>query len=285
MRHKNFAVFILSHGRPDNIMTLKTLEHVGYTGETYIIVDDEDETRGEYIRRFGDKVLVFNKQEWYDKTDSRDCFKNKASVLYARNASFYLAEKIGLDYFVEFDDDYGEFSYRFANFKFKHLLVKKKIEQIFDLYLDFLDATNCKTIAFAQGGDFIGGGLGAHAKEIHLIRKAMNSFFCSVHNPFMFEGKMNDDVNTYVTRGMRGELFLTCPMIALNQAQTQANKGGLTDIYLDYGTYVKSFYTVIGTPSCCKIRSMGWKERRIHHMIQWDKAVPKIISEKHRRKR
>lgn len=154
MRHKNFAVFILSHGRPDNIMTLKTLERVGYTGKTYIIVDDEDETRAEYIRRFGDKVLVFNKQEWYDKTDSRDCFTNKASVLYARNASFWLAENIGLDYFVEFDDDYNDFSYRFANFKFKYHFVKKKIEQIFDLYLDFLDITNCKTIAFAQRGGF-----------------------------------------------------------------------------------------------------------------------------------
>ena len=284
MRHKDFAVFILSHGRPDNIKTYKTLQKAGYTGNIYIVVDDEDETLNDYIKRYGDKVLVFDKQEWYDKTDSRDCFRNKASVLYARNASFHLAEKMGLDFFVQFDDDYSKFSYMFQNFEFSHKIVRGKMDEIFDFYLDFLDTTHCKTIAFAQMGDFIGGGEGSpYAKKVCLFRKAMNLFFCSVHNPFMFEGKMNDDVNTYVTRGMRGELFLTCPMIALNQAQTQANKGGLTDIYLDYGTYVKSFYTVIGSPSCCKIRSMGYKERRIHHAIQWDRAVPKIINEKYKR--
>ena len=284
MRHKDFAVFILSHGRPDNIKTYKTLQKAGYTGNIYIVVDDEDETLNDYIKRYGDKVLVFDKQEWYDKTDSRDCFRNKASVLYARNASFHLAEKMGLDFFVQFDDDYSQFSYMFQNFEFSHKIVRGKMDEIFDFYLDFLDTTHCKTIAFAQMGDFIGGGEGSpYAKKVCLFRKAMNSFFCSVHNPFTFEGKMNDDVNTYVTRGLRGELFLTCPMIALNQAQTQVNKGGLTDIYLDYGTYVKSFYTVIGTPSCCKIRSMGYKERRIHHAIQWDRAVPKIINEKYKR--
>ena len=38
----NFAVFILSHGRPDHIKTLKALQKGHYTGKTYIVIDNED---------------------------------------------------------------------------------------------------------------------------------------------------------------------------------------------------------------------------------------------------
>ena len=64
------------------------------------------------------------------------------------------------------------------------------------------------------------------------------------------------------------------------QMPTQQNGGGLTDIYLDLGTYVKSFYSVIYAPSCVKIKMMGVAERRFHHSIKWNNAVPKIINQK-----
>ena len=32
----NFAVFILTHGRPDNVKTLQTLKKCGYTGAIYL---------------------------------------------------------------------------------------------------------------------------------------------------------------------------------------------------------------------------------------------------------
>ena len=43
----DFAVFILSHGRANNLITLKTLDKIGYTGKTYIIIDNEDEQEEE----------------------------------------------------------------------------------------------------------------------------------------------------------------------------------------------------------------------------------------------
>lgn len=46
--NENFAVFILSHGRADNIKTIKTLKKQGYTGKIYIIIDDEDEQESLY---------------------------------------------------------------------------------------------------------------------------------------------------------------------------------------------------------------------------------------------
>ena len=43
----DFAVFILTHGRADNVVTVKALEKGGYTGKTYFIIDDEDDDNEE----------------------------------------------------------------------------------------------------------------------------------------------------------------------------------------------------------------------------------------------
>ena len=60
MNNNNFAVFILTHGRPDNIKTLKTLKNCGYTGKIYYIVDNEDKTIKNYQDNYGvDNVKIF----------------------------------------------------------------------------------------------------------------------------------------------------------------------------------------------------------------------------------
>ncbi len=114
----------------------------------------------------------------------------------------------------------------------------------------------------------------------------MNTFFFKVGTPeedIKFIGRFNDDVNTYVSLGSRGELFLQCANINLEQVITQEQTGGNTDAYLKYGTYVKSFYSVMLSPSCVKIGMMGENHRRIHHSVNWEHAVPKIISSKYRK--
>ncbi len=95
--------------------------------------------------------------------------------------------------------------------------------------------------------DFLGDN-GGHASWVK--RKAMNSFICSVDRPFSFMGRINEDVNTYTNLGRCGELFMTIGAVQLGQKQTQKNSGGMTELYLDSGTYVKSF-----TPSCMRRRA------------------------------
>ena len=52
MIDKNFAVFILTHGRPNNVKTYKTLKRFGYTGKIYIIIDNEDTSADDYYKNF-----------------------------------------------------------------------------------------------------------------------------------------------------------------------------------------------------------------------------------------
>lgn len=111
----------------------------------------------------------------------------------------------------------------------------------------------------------------------------MNTFICDTERPFSFLGRINEDVNTYVGGGRRGELFMTIPSVQVNQKQTQSNAGGMTDLYLEAGTYVKSFYSVMTAPSCVTVGEIGSSHRRLHHSIDWPATAVQIVHERHRK--
>lgn len=111
----------------------------------------------------------------------------------------------------------------------------------------------------------------------------MNTFLCDTERRVRFDGRINEDVNMYVTFGMRGYPIFTIPTIQANQMQTQQNPGGLTELYLDVGTYVKSFYSVMMAPSCVRIDVMGDKHQRIHHRVNWGNAVPVVVPERYQK--
>jgi hypothetical protein len=113
----------------------------------------------------------------------------------------------------------------------------------------------------------------------------MNTLFCRVDRPVEFLGRINEDVSTYVVAGSRGDVFLTVLGVQMAQGPTQQNAGGMTELYLASGTYVKSFYTVMMAPSCVTVRVIASVGHRYHHRILWQHAVPKILSETHRKPR
>lgn len=273
-----FAVFILSHGRPNSILTIDSLKRANYTGRYYIVIDNEDESIKEYKEKYGDKVIVFNKGEAAKITDEGDNFKNRKSPVFARNAIFDIAKNLEIDYFLQLDDDYTAFHHRWAEGEALAFCYVKEFDTLCSLMIEYLKNTEIMSVAFAQGGDFIGGVDGAFSKGI--LRKAMNTFFCKTDRRFSFVGKLNDDVNTYSVTAKMGNVFLTITAVSILQERTQAQPGGITDLYLEYGTYVKSFYTVMMNPSCTRIAMMGNSDRRFHHKILWDKCAPKILSEK-----
>lgn len=280
----DFVVFILSHGRADRVVTYDTLRRQGYTGRVVIVLDDEDTQREDYIAKFGkENVTIFSKAKIAEQMD--EVIKgDRRTIVYARNACFDIATKLGYKYFLELDDDYIFFGYVFdANF---NALVRventKNLDYIFERVLEFfIKNERITSIAFAQGGDFIGGR--DAIKKVAMKRKCMNSFFCSTERPFKFIGRINEDVNTYTLEGSKGKLFLTLNQFALNQTQTQSNDGGMTDVYLDSGTYLKSFFSIIVMPSAVKVAPMNSRHSRLHHKVQWRYCVPKILNEKHKK--
>jgi hypothetical protein len=278
---RDFAVFILSHGRSDRVYTYDTLRSRGYTGKIYIVLDDLDNEIEEYKKRF-ENVVIFSKADYARSFDIGDNGGNDKVVVYARNAMPDIARQCGYRYYVVLDDDYKQFLFRWADGKKLAYSWCNNLDDLFECMFEFLDVSGAKTVCFAQGGDFIGG-VNAGTFKKRLMRKAMNVWFMDTEKPFEFLGRINEDTTTYVVYGSRGDLFFTICDVMINQVQTQANKGGLTDIYVDMGTYYKSFYTVMMSPSNVKVAMMGDKHKRIHHLINWNACTPKILNEKYRK--
>lgn len=257
--------------------TVIALEKAGYDRDLFFIVDNMDKQIELYKENFGaDRVIVFDKRKYMDISEKMDNFDNPKAILYARNASYDIAEALGYKYFVMLDDDYTYFVYRTADRS--HPI--KKIGNIFQNMVDFIATTPTYTIAMSQGGDHIGG---YNSDKPMYKRKAMNSFVCSTDKRIWFKGTMNEDVSAYVQYGMTGKLFFTAMNIQLCQALTQSLEGGMSGTYSESGTYVKSFYSKICAPSAITIRTMGRINMRLHHNVNWDAAAVKIIREKYKK--
>ena len=281
MNNSDYAVIIPTHGRYDRVFTIDSLRKSGYTGNIYLLCDDEDKQLEQYKEKYGDKVIVFNKDEYIGKFDKMDNFGNKACVVYARNAIWDAAKKIGLKFFIVADDDYTMYRFRIDNKQcYRTNIQIKNIDAVFNAYFDFLKISNIDTVCFAQDGDYIGGFSNSKISGGYKpYRKMMNLYFFNVDKPLEFKGTINEDLTSSVTEGVLGKKILTCMITSLLQKETQSNAGGLTDIYLELGTYVKSFYSVMAAPSCIKVALMGDKQMRLHHAVTWKNAVPKIIRE------
>lgn len=282
--HAKFAAFVLTYGRPENQRTLAALTKSGFTGDVYLIVGTDDPTLEEYRAKYGDAVLTFDKAAEAERFDTADLSRDWRTIAYARNASQRIAAELGLDYMLMLDDDYNWLAYRYVESGKLRYAYFKDFDRICEVMLQWLDDSGALTVALSQGGDFMGGATKLLTSP-PVLRKAMNSFFIRTARPVPFVGRVNEDVSAYVVHGGRGELFLTVLRASLDQASTQTSAGGMTDAYLDGGTYVKSFYTVMMAPSCVKIGTMGRTDRRYHHHVSWDHAVPKILGPHHRKAR
>lgn len=283
---KDFVVFILTHGRVDKQYTYFSLCSQGYTGRCVFVLDDEDSQLEEYKRRFGDdNCYVFDKLAESKRVDEV-VHGDRRVILYARNACFDAARKLGYKYFIELDDDYTSFVWRFdSSCGYNPKTPKiKNLDAIFSAMLNYYANAPLTSLAMAQGGDFIGGSSNQMLRTIGTKRKAMNSFICSVDRPFKFKGRINEDVNAYTQLTSIGKVFLTIVQCNLQQKVTQSSNGGMTDVYRDGGTYVKSFSSVVVYPSGVKVTLLNSHHKRIHHNVLWEHTAPKILQEKWRKK-
>ena len=275
----DYCIFVISHGKPEN-QTYRTLSERCHTQiPVYIVIDDMDKKKDEYLAKYGeDKVLIFSKKEYAKKCDMMDNFDFDKVIIFARNACYDFAEKLGFKYFIEFDDDYVEFRFRFPGDP--SMKLNDKFDRVIDMYFDFYKKhPEVKSLAFMQGGDVSAVFLG------QVKRKVMNGIFASTERRVVYNGRLNEDVNAYTQGNKIGEIFLSFHMVMLDQLPTQTG-GGMSDTYKAFGTYVKSFYSVMQNPSFIKIDVLctSKKSWRMHHGIKFDKGCVQIISSKYKKK-
>lgn len=278
MKSKDFAVFILSHGRADTISTYRALRDGGYTGRTYVVIDNEDDQEELYRQKFGDDIIQFDKRDYLEKTDLGDLDTDRRIGVFARNFIQDEAKRLGYKFHLQLDDDVHGFTYRFAQGKVLRALHCSHLDEVFSGMVEYMKETPITSLSFALSA-YNMGGVDGSIKD-GMTRKTMTTFLMRADDVQYFHMRMNDDITTSLINGMRGKLYYSYLPIEVEVDKTQVKAGGMTDIYQKNGTYRKSFYSVMCCPSCVKVSAMGITDYRIHHTISWNNAVPKLLSER-----
>ena len=278
MESKDFAVFILSHGRADTISTYRALRDGGYTGRTYVVIDNEDDQEDLYRQKFGDDIIQFDKRDYLEKTDLGDLDTDRRIGVFARNFIQDEAKRLGYKFHLQLDDDVHGFTYRFAQGKVLRALHCSHLDEVFSGMVEYMKETPITSLSFALSAYNMGGVDGSINEG--MTRKTMTTFLMRADDIQYFHMRMNDDITTSLINGMRGKLYYSYLPIEVEVDKTQVKAGGMTDIYQKNGTYRKSFYSVMCCPSCVKVSAMGITDYRIHHTISWNNAVPKLLSER-----
>ena len=278
MKKKEFCVIIISHGRPD-VPTEKVLRQSGYTGDIYIVVDDEDKTLNEYKNRFGDKVHVFHKEEWFDVGDN---WKEPRTVgVFARNECKKVACNAGVKYYLELDDDLMGLQYRYESEGHLKGAKVKDLDKVIERICDYFDEAPINGMGFGNAADYIGG-LASFSK---MSRKYYNSFFLRTSDDIMWLGRHSDDSITQVLQQKNGKVWYKfLPIQANYDVWLPKNKskkgGGSISTYNELGAYLLRYYLIMFHPDCTKI---SLSNGNIDNSICERNAYPCVISERYKK--
>ncbi len=299
----DFLILILSYGRPDFMATHTwgLLDTCNCKARKVVCLSDDDPTIDEYKKLCGDEnVFIYSKIESEKKydIDLLDCYWGKSlsrkATVWGRNEQFRMARELGYRWFIVLDDDYIGVSFRrpmarkgsdkpfFPVFKEDMVAQMDGDMSVFDhcciKCFELLDSAPWMyAVGLPQAGDFLGGAESKVFKR-SWIWKAMNVFFCDTHKEYRYYGRFNDDVNAYVLNGKRGQMSLTLTHApSINQPSTQSVKGGVTDLYRMFGTYVKSLTSAVANPGAVTVGVMGNITPRVHHHIHWDISAPMVV--------
>lgn len=282
MTEKRFAVFILSHGRAKTISTPDALINCGYTGEYFVVIDNEDDDEPLYREKFGDKIIQFDKRDYVKLTDLGDTDDDRRIGVLARNFIQDEAIKRGYRYHLQLDDDIHGFTYRYIKGDSLKAKTIRRMDDVFEAMCSYLDTTPITSLSFSLAV-FMVGGINNDAFFKGLIPKTATTFLMRADDLNYFHMRMNDDMTTAAINRMRGKQYYTIMQLMLSVDGTQVQSGGMTEIYVDNGTYRKSFYSVMCIPSAVKITAMGITDYRIHHEFHWNNIAPKLLSESYRK--
>ena len=270
-----YAVMICSHGRAETMTTYDLLRERGYTGKIYVIVDDLDTQIGEYFQRFGKQVIIFNKEEYYEKTDTMDNFHALGTPVYARNFCFDFAAEKKLDYFCMMDDDITDFQIRYE--KDGQLKGKKAfhMDELLGSMVEYMDEADITQIGWAFPGGLIGGLNGRFKTGLGIT--ACCAVILKTNSGVRYVGTFNEDVNIAFKYWKEGHKFFEVYMLNVVSPERGTNDGGLADLYRKESFYRACFYSIILEPCSCKLRSDA------KMTLSRGTVAPKIISERYKK--
>lgn len=278
----DFAVFIITHGRPNNQKTLNLLLSMGYTGKYYLVIDDLDDTRDEYYLRYdSENIIVFHKYDYINSTDTGLSVPIINFAVFARNAVEDIAVELGLDYFMVFDDDITNFRIRYDDSgSLKSRSLYGIIDEVFEDCIQFMaDADICCTsFGFCN---VYRSGVSALYIENSRNRLCAEAFIRSTKVKFDWRLNTVEDLITSIVYNRMGyPLLQLLPVQVEIQMSEGAVAGGNSDAYNDVGLFKLNFMPTIIYPDCNK---MSYVNNKWRTTLNAECSVPKIVSSTYRK--
>ncbi len=276
-----YAVFILSHKRADRVETYSTLRNSGYTGEIYIVIDDEDPQCLLYQKRF-ENVLVFNKERWIKSTDTVTNDKKKSSPVYARNYIEQTARDMGYDAYIVMDDDIINLRFRYIeNYIAKSQALKSNLDEVLSAYMNYLISANIATLSFATVMVYAGG---VH-NESDMVRLASHRYTCQIHMrnlsfPVDWISLANNDSISANNTAKIGYLWWALPFIVYDSPKMNTLPGGMKSVYDSVSEFKRAFMSTVVSPSVCRV---GCSKDRLAIKRDLKAAYPVIISGRYKK--
>lgn len=234
-------IFIISHGRADNVATVAALDNAGITDNIFIVVDDLDEQRASYEEKFGTRCIVFDKREIAKETETMDNFGIMATPVYARNYVQKYAKANGIIHYIVMDDDITKFGGKIVDKgKFKTRKIND-IDPIFSSIFDFLDSSpNLTVLSLANEGGYFGGMNGEYKNG--LVWKIQQVMFCDSRKHIHWNGTYNEDMNATTFPDTIGYKVMS---VFCKSPSRGSNTGGISYI----SQYMNNYYTYMLCPA------------------------------------
>ena len=263
------VILIISHKRPQCV-TVAAIKKSGYNGDWYIVADDKDDTDYEGI--YPDHVIRFSKDDYAKKVDTADNFGKMTTPVYARNACFDIAKRMGYDCFGLFDDDLENFSYRYLDngvFRGKNVT---RLTEIFDTYCEYILDSGFACGGFVSSGRLIGGSSNPLVKKCFYFNPT-NAYIINTHvEQFGFIGTLWEDSIYCYLNNMTGRIAAAfMPIVISMVSPGSMEDGGNKELYSSSSAYVAESYGNMVIPSFFR-----WTSNCKGHRFSSD--LPKIIS-------
>lgn len=279
----NFAVFILSHKRAERVETYDALRKSGYTGDIIVVIDDEDEQRDIYRKRFGKELVIFNKQRYIDSSDAIYPKEKRGSALYARNFIESVAKASAYDGFVMIDDDITSFRYRWVDDdSVKSLCVGQLLDKVFEYYINYMKDAKIATTSFPFSMFFVSGVSGLDTK----ISESRHTYEIHIRNtdfPVEWKSVINQDTITELLTMQRGYIWWSIPFVVIDGLPMNRLSGGLKSVYDSISDFDKAFLAVITNPSGCKIAHSNGTRSSMYIKENKHTTYPMIVSGRYKK--
>jgi hypothetical protein len=279
-----FAIFITTHGRADNQITLNTFKSLGYTGDWYLVIDDTDVQYDAYIENYGaEHIIVFCKSAYVRLTDVCQSVPQPKAVVFARNAVEDIAECLGYKYFMVVDDDVTRLRLRYnVNGSLKSANLTNCIDQILDGIVQYMEDSGVACVTFGFTNTYRGG-VASVEKFTSRNRLCAELFIRNSEKRVDWRANFVEDLVTSIDAGVSGEVWLQFIPIQLELCMSEGvQQGGMSEAYNTTGRYMFYSMPAIIYPNCVSVEFDGTKWRTRTHA---EFSVPKIISSRYRKER